>query len=545
MVKAFLVDDEEWTRLSLREQVDWTSLGIEIIGEAKNGAIALEMIKREQPHIVISDIRMPVMDGISLMEKLHKEFPSILIIVISGYSEFEYARKALSFNAFDYLLKPIEEDELEQTLLRAVGKLQEEQNSREDMVKLKIKLNESGILAREKFLTSVITGHELSTKDIKRGLDKYGLYFEWPSLIVWVLKAVNFDEVAARYYKNDGELASYALYNMAEELVGQEGSALLFRNYSKQDELIAITGFQPDEIVDILECITGKCQRVTELVGKWLRFELYAGIGREIIDMKAAWESYQQAMQAIHSAAFLADRRIVHIDEIGDQSNRYSFPADKEKRLLLCLENGHERQAFDLIDDFIREIGSGRTFHPQTIKHTVLELKVSINKLLKAHNGFLDDMLPETHLLSRTGEDMLTIAKLEEGLKDAVSIVIAYIAKTRKTGTKKTMDEIVDYVNRHYSEDINLNTVADQFYINPAYLSRIFKQETGTNFNDYISKIRIEAAARLLEYEHLKVGDISEMVGYESANYFMKKFKENFGCTPTEYRKKLEKPQTE
>ncbi|UUZ97000.1 response regulator [Paenibacillus sp. P25] len=540
MIKVFIVDDEEWTRLSLREQVNWPSLGMEIIGEAKNGSAAMEAIKSEQPQIVISDIRMPVMDGISLMEFLHREYPSVIIIVISGYSEFEYARKALSFNAFEYLLKPIEEDKLEATLRRAASKLQEEKNNREQLLKLQIKLNESGVLAREKFLTSVIAGQDIGTKGIRRGLDRYGLYFEWPSMVVWVLKAENFDEIAAGYYKNDGDLASFALYNVANEQIGHERNSLVFRNYSKLDELIVITGFHPDESEEILESITVKCHSVLELVKKWLRFELYAGMGGEFIDFNEASASYQQAIQAIHSAAFLPHRRVIRIDEIRDQNDHYSFPADKEKRLLLSLENGHRQQAFDLIDELIRSIGSSRSFHPQSVKQTMMELKVSMNKLLKMHNGFLDRLLPESHLFHKMNEEMLTISKLEEGLKEAASCIIAYLSNVKKSGTKKTMDEIVNYVNEHYNEEMNLNTVAEQFYLNPAYLSRIFKQETGTNFSDYLSKVRIEAAARLLEYGNLKVSDISEMVGYESANYFMKKFKENFGCTPTEYRKKLE-----
>ena len=433
MFKALLVDDEEWIRLGLREQIEWSSLGIEIIGEAPNGLIALEMVEKYQPDIILSDIRMPRLDGIQLMEAIYQKFPHIIIIVISGYSDFEYARKAISFHVFDYILKPIEEEKLEETLLRAVQKLREENHKKEDLLKLNRQVNENGTLAKERFLTHLVQGSDVSLEELQNGVVRNGLHLAWPRMVIVVFKAENFADVASSKYKKDVDLAGFVLYNVIHELIQEYDNTIVFKNYSKQDELVLIKGFDTEAYSLIVEEIYARCKLIIDLVRNIIRFELYIGIGSEFASIKEACRSYNQAVEAMQNIGMIQGNRIQVFERLMDRN---------------------------------------------------------------------------------------------------------FIVVKKKSGTKKMLDEIVDYLNKQYGEEINLNSVADHFHVNPAYLSRIFKSETGQNFNEYLNQVRMDAAVKLLMQDNFKINDISERVGYGNVSYFLKRFKGYFGCTPSEFKKK-------
>lgn len=538
VVKVIIVDDEEWIRLGLKIQVDWNSLGIEIIGEAQNGTTAIEIIEDKMPDIVITDIRMPKMDGIALMEYINKRYPSIIIIIISGYSDFEYARKAISFSVFDYILKPIEKEVLEKTLKKAVEKLKEEENRRLNIINLKAKLNENSSLLKEKILTDFVLGLECDSKDIRRSIESIGLNFQWPRMVILVFKVANFDAITSSVYDNDVGLASFAISNVIEELILDTTYSVIFRNYTKQDELILIKGFNTDEYAMIIENVYTVCNNIIETVMSFLEFQIYIGIGGEFTNLNEAGKSYSQAVEAVQNAGIMDRSRIIHFDEISSRNEYFIYPDDKEKAFLYYLENGYKTKANDLIEILFEEIGKSETITPQSIKRTVLELTISISKMLKKHNCYMEELIGERNIAGKIMNEIFTVNDLKDWLKAASNKVLDFIAGNRKLGSRKIINQIADYVTMHYSEGINLNGISEQFYINPAYLSRIFKNEIGQNFNDFLSKIRMDAAVKLLEQGDLKMSNISEMVGYENVNYFLKKFKEYFNCTPTEYRKK-------
>lgn len=539
MVKALIVDDEEWIRLGLREQVEWNSLGIEIIGEAQNGAVAIEIIEEKQPEIVVTDIRMPKMDGITLMEYINKKYPSILIIVISGYSEFEYAKKAISFSAFDYILKPIEEEVLQKTLIKAVEKVKQDNIKKDILINMKIKLNESSGIIRDKIFTDLILKSDISFEEMERSIQRVGLSFSWLKMVVLIFKAANFHNVVSSEYNGDTNLAGFALSNVIGELVESNADSILFRNYVKNDEIILIKGFGTDEYNIIIEDIYSTCERIIDSVRKYIGFEIYIGIGGEFTSLKDAGKSYSQAVEAVHNAGMMDEDRVIHYNEISSRCDCFIYPDDKEKALLYYIENNYKSQTDDLIEKLFKEIEENRAASPNSIKSTMLELTISINKLLKKYSYMIEEQMNDWNIGDIIINELFTVGKLKEWFK-AVSIKAMNLIKERKRAeTKKTIDHIVDYLNKHYSEDINLNSVSVQFYINFAYLSRMFKNEIGQNFNDYITKIRMEAAVKLLKHDELKMSNISEMIGFEDVNYFLKKFKKYFNCTPTEYRKKF------
>lgn len=331
MYKVLIVDDEEWTRISIRELIDWNKLGIYVIQEALHGKMALEMIRREQPDILITDIRMPVMDGLALLERVHTEYPRMQSIVLSGYSEFEYAKKAIVYGVLDYVLKPIDEEELENALWKAVKRLDEEESRRHEWVQMSIRLNESGPLTREKALTQLVTDTVLS-EDQRREIFRRvngGLWDE--EMCVLVFKSANFREIAASRYDNDENLTSFVFMNVLEELLQPLGEGVLFRKFGQQNEFVWLRKVEWQAEGVSHTNFYRELKMALEKIKQSLGFEVYAGVGGEFDRLSDAIISYQQASEAVRNAGIIHRGMIVHADEVRNRAEYYIFPENKER----------------------------------------------------------------------------------------------------------------------------------------------------------------------------------------------------------------------
>jgi two-component system response regulator YesN len=538
LLKVLIVDDEEWTRISLREAIDWASLGMEICGEACNGQAAIELMHSARPEIVITDIRMPVMDGLRLIERLDTEYPETLVILLSGFSDFEYAKKVIQHRAFDYALKPIDEEQLSATLVRAAIKLIEDKSRHEDLIGLQIQLNEIGMMPKEKFLTNLLTGEAGSPGEIRQAVRKYGIRLEGPIFAAAVLRASNFRELTEDKYKADAELASFVLLNLASELLQKDGESLVFRTNGKQNEVVFITvlpesieGRSGEEISSVLLPVVTKA---VDTVG----FKLLAGISGEFAALTDLRHAYKQAAEALRNIAIMNRGPIIHIDEVAACSENYVQPEDQERAFLYYLEQGYKTQALIWVDDLFLQWERADHIRPDSIRETLAELTIGIRKQLKKRGVDMNGLSNHSESESLVWNGMWTLAQLKSWFSGIVSEAADRIADSRKIGSRRAVLDIVSYLHNHYGEEVSLYAVSETHFLNPAYLSRLFKQETGHTFNEYLSGIRMEAAARLLTgQEDYKVNDIAVLVGYENGTYFMRKFKEYFKMTPSEYRR--------
>jgi len=264
--KVLIVDDEEWVRLDLRESIKWCALDLKISTEAQNGVEAKIAIEKDLPDIVITDIRMPVIDGIKLIEYIHEEYPQILVIILSGYSEFEYARNAIVFNVFDYLLKPIEEEKLKEVLIKAIEKIQTFQNSKKSILKYEKQIYESKPYMKIKLLNELISNRNLGADNIKDILKKADFDFCLFRYIAMAVKVLNFPAIISEKYSNDCNLGEYSLLNVVDEVIGGGNNAVVFKNHYRQNELVIIKGFNGKENADVFNEALSLAIRVKDLV---------------------------------------------------------------------------------------------------------------------------------------------------------------------------------------------------------------------------------------------------------------------------------------
>jgi len=510
MFKAIIVDDEEWTRIGLRAQIDWEALDIGLAGEAKNGLQALEKMAELHPDIVVTDISMPQLDGVGLMKVLHRDYPDTIVIVLSGYSDFEYAQQAIAYQAFGYVLKPIEKAALEDCLAKAVSRLRE--RSEERLEREALRLTEF-----------VLQEHEEETP-ATRQWDKLGLALPNERTAVIVARIHRF---------GDGREDGRSLAKRANERLRAEGrEAVVFPNGTNPSELIALAGFKAEDAeppeIGLKRMADTLRSELSRTEGKGIS----VGVGRIYHGTRSVSESYRQAAEACRQAEWEGTQAAIFHNELRSGDRYALFPADKRNALLLYVENGAPAKAEETVRLFLED-AVRRDVGLPAVSNMLAEVLIGLDKLMDKHGGGSRELRYSGDTLRRISSP----SRMLEYVSGLLQQASRHIERGRRSEGRKAVDELLSYIQSHYQEDLSLGAVAEAFHMNPAYLSRLFKQETGRNFNEYASDIRMAKAAELLSDLDLRTDDIAGMVGFDNPKYFYKKFKDRFGCTPAEYRK--------
>jgi len=355
MIRALITDDEEWVRLGLREQVDWNTLGIEIAGEASNVDQAIELIEKLRPEIVLTDMRMPKRGGVDLLDYLYHRHPEVVAIVISGYSEFEYAQKAISYRAFDYLLKPIEEEQLKQVLENAVEKIHTDRSQLElGMLRSKYVQNDRQI--RDKFLTELFQGIYVKPTEWSNYPDDAEIFFSAAPKRVLVFEVVNFQEIVENVYENDSNLASYALFNMLDELMNKNGRPILFCNSGRQSQLLAvmeIPNFPPS-------VITAYLNEASETVRQLSGFNLYISVSDPYQDAKDAGNIYRHMAKSLSDIGLISPEGIAFAEGFHEERGSFTLSDEKRKAILVFIQSGSSQNAHSVLEAVFTEIESGK-----------------------------------------------------------------------------------------------------------------------------------------------------------------------------------------
>jgi two-component system response regulator YesN len=532
MINAILVDDEEWIRIGLRMQADWNGLGIQVAGEAADGATAIDLIQSLHPEIVVTDIRMPKKDGVDLLDYIYHNCPDTIVIVISGYSKFEYAQKAIAYKAFDYILKPIEEEILDNTLRGAIVKINENK-SRLEIQSLKSRLKRNDSFIKEKMFADLIFGAEIKPDELPGGAGT-DFFFSQGAKRLAVFETVNFDAVCADTFENDASLADYAVQNIMEELTRTAFESIVVRNYRKHGELILLA---PDRSFARRNCLALLAETL-KTIEHYTGFRQYGAVSGAFFSVEESTGLYLKAAETAKDAGMIASGGIIFTDEALERTSYFTISDDRKKMFSLYIGNGSEYEANELVNRLFSEIEADRQYSPKSVRNAVLELVILLNGCLKEYGANLEDLLNSYHYENVLMNEYFTLDGLKSWFKEMMFKVLFKLREIKKREGKRTIREIVEYVDKKFSDKISLSGIAEKYYLNTTYLSRVFKAETGQNFNDYVNMKRMQSAAELMLDGSMKAKDISEIVGFDNVNYFFKRFKEYYHCTPTEFKAK-------
>lgn len=543
MYKLILVDDEQEVREGILKKVEWEKYGFDIVGQAENGREALEIAERTDPDVVITDIKMPFMDGIRLSEELSKRFPTTKVIILTGFDEFEYAQKAVKLNVVEYVLKPVSANELVEILSRVKLLIDEEKAKKEDINTLKEYYVKSLPILREKFMTTLIT-NKLHRSEIMEKAQSYNLDLNGNGFMVSVVSLdYNLSSAEDEEYKelnevssepNEMELIKVSALNLCSEIAAKNELGIVFL----QDDKIVVIAVSKQALV---EQFVGKTlnslEEIRTSAEKYLKSTVTIGIGTVCSEVNEISISYKAALSALDYRIVLGSNRTIFIEDIEPKAvEKVTFDELKERALTSSIKVGTEAEIGETIDNLFKEVIEIKA-SIKDYQIYLLEILTTITKIAKNSNVDMDDIFGNNYNFFVELYKFNDINEVKSWVKDIALKLSNYITKDRQDTVKLIVRQAKDYAKDNYNDsEITINKICEHLHISPTYFSLIFKRETKTTFINYLTKIRMEAAKELLRTTDKKTFEIAEKVGYSEPNYFSYSFKKNFGISPSEYR---------
>jgi two-component system response regulator YesN len=535
-IKVFLVEDEMVIRRGIKNSIDWEKEGYIFCGEASDGELAYPMIIKEKPDILITDIRMPFMDGLELCKLVKKELPNIKILILSGYDEFDYAKEAIRLGVTEYLLKPISSGKLLEALNGVSESIRREKEDKDLVRKYMEEMRENTEHEKQKFFEQMIAGN-LSMADALETGEKYEM-----NLSARMYNLLLFRFTLGEENRKSGELlgeAEYAIEKLTERLEyvfefqrGVEGWAFL---------LMADNEEQMSERVKELS------KDLEEIMKNYSTIAYFGGIGQPVARLRELEESFREAERALAARFTMELNQIISVEDIRmaqnvdtlDDIEITSFGEIEKTRTMLekFLNNGAEDEIDEFVDVYINELSEENLKSVLMRQYIIMDAYIVMMSFCEKFEGIEGEMQAQSEELKNS---MKTIQTLEE-IKNYIRMLLKKIIGVRDTISGRRYSDIIeiakDQIRKTYmSDEISLNTIAAEVGMSPSYFSSIFSKEMGKTFVEYLTEIRMDRAKELLMCSSMKTSEIGYEVGYKDPHYFSYIFKKTQNCTPKEFR---------
>ncbi|MFF2481434.1 response regulator [Paenibacillus sp. NPDC058071] len=540
MYKLLIVEDEHAFREGILTMIDWESEGICILGTAANGRQALALMEQEQPDILLTDIRMPQMTGLELVEEANKRGWEFIPVLLTGHSEFEYAQQAIKLGVFDYILKPCNPKQVREAIGRAKNKLIQTRVRHQQADKLEQKWNANvSMIKQERLLKWLRAPKPLPLPNYLKDIEDYGIKLVDKPVLAIVFrfdkKALN----ALSYTEDDLPLIRFAAANIMEESIGDRFAAH-HELLTLDDQFVLIAnvpdGMPHSEIVSSLEPIQSN-------LSVFLKVSVSIGVGGEqsLSDVHLSYREAEEALSRrfFHGSEGLFMTGETNVAEVADSLNpkfQEDF-ADLEQRI-------RESLAASNYSNFINEVEKWL----QAFK----ERDLSIQRIRLHSYSFIDSLIREIQVLDGEASkeaaeqleqyaEQIGAQETFEELSTLLTVVIQKFVEFRHTNMKKqphkTIQYVLDLIEQKYMTNLTLKSISEDVFISQSHLSTLFRQEMGINFLDYLHQYRIEKAKQLLMQDNGKVYTVAREVGYYDEAHFVRFFKKWAGMLPSQFKK--------
>ncbi len=530
-MKILIVEDDFVVRQGIRYSFEWEKYDLTICGDAANGKQGLELVKTMDPDIILTDIRMPIMDGLAFAENVFLEKPDAKIIILSGYDDFTYAKKAIHLGVYDYLLKPIDADEL----LKCICKLRDEIYEEE---KKKNRLEKQGMFMKtyetERFgsiMEKVIKPSFPEQKEqVLKELSAIGFTFSNSAYKVLILALENFLLLTRNHTREEKEWLTSLIKGVVKETFGNGCRTQCFIN--GRSHFVILLGYDVVSKLYLEDCYQRLINRITEEAG----FLCTISCGMEKEHIEEIYLSYQEAVSALR----------LHTSRIDNNVFQYSDENIRDNYGFLDIQE-EEKQ---LMNDILKYDTKSVQMYMNAIFQKAVEEQEPFEKvnatcvrLASAVFSVLDEMGVYFREESYSYQDTLMAIQQYHSVKHLKQFMMGFMKKVseclEKVEKKKfssVVDQAVEYVKKNFKEEISVKSISAELFITPNYFSQIFKSQMGMNFIDYLNEVRIAYAKELLKDSRLKAYEVAEMSGYQNYKYFNTVFKKYTGYSPKEYR---------
>lgn len=506
--KVLLIDDEPWALEGLKLWVHWEELGFEICATGANGVQGLKLMEQHMPDLVIVDIHMPVMDGLEMIKEWRERGNEVTkFVILTGYSDFDYARKALQYKASRYLLKPLDEEQAEQEIRSVLQELIEEQNQ----------ARIGKVVQREReiaMIKELLTGKQGAASDAEAVRSLSLMAQQWNVCLV---------QVPENQFARLSQLASEYL----------DGIDTIYLVQMRRDQFAIIFGDSGD---DTNQERVGK--RIEALARRLAGFRVFMALGAPKSSLAYIRASYLTASEAlIHAFYELGDHGIIRYSRV----HKHVFqPCLNQVELLermlgafRLLDHAGYQSVVDYIDQSFREA----RIQPDEARKFIVYVLHEIRAYMIAQIESNPELSTELFDIPDMNDPLLTFGDLTGMLRSCGRACLSLLLKEGAAEPQGIVQEINEYIHQHFREGLTIKRLAERFFLHPAYLGQLLMRKNGIGFNELLHNLRIEEACRLLKMNKYKNSEISEMVGYSSYNHFLKQFEKRQKVSPNEYKK--------
>lgn len=495
MLKAVVFDDEYIVLQGLQMMIDWSKYGIQLVGTASDGQAALDLFMTQRPDIVFTDIRMPVLDGLQVVEKILTEAPETICIVFSGFNEFEYVKRAINLGVTDYLEKPITIPMIEDAIKKTVDRISQHKS----FSSIQAKWEESQQELLEKATLELLL---LGATGEAKWRDLFGIDAD---------KVVAVTVLALSEYSH---------------IVKEHPSYRIIHARNGSEELLALFHFENDA-----DALWKQLLYWPENAG------VTVGSGRTYSKISDAVKSCKEALQALRYGHFMDEKGWTRIEDVGENVNLPANLSENEEAVIYSIRTGDKTGLLLQLNLFIKQLEAQRLV-PDILERELLKLVYLGMEIAKETGGNdyinrLTNYLPHVEIRGlKTKEGMFS------WFRNQMEMIMDWSLEVRRDRKHAAVEDACNYMKKNYNKELTLQEVADYVGMNSTYFSLLFKEEMGKSYIKYLTQLRIEHA-KLHLAEGVKVTDVSEKVGYHSYRHFSDIFKKLVGVKPGQYRESI------
>lgn len=535
-MRLLIAEDELWLRKRLVSTIDWSSYGISEVYEAEDGGEALEIALKEKPDIVITDIRMPELSGIDLMKKLNENSIFSKMIVVSGYDDFEYAQGALRMGAINYLLKPVDEEELLDSVKRCVEELKKEKNKETVFDKQSAA---SEMLMEHIYEDLIFETSEKRTEELLQKLSRKEIGFPFQSAAV-----VNMQVREHTFFVNDKVKSDmWSVYQWLRRNLQEDCYECQYL-YMRGSQIVLLL-FGDDLEAKFMERVENWVQLILEALQKKLNISLFMAAGDVTDDFSGIHRSYEMAQKKIKEKR-AEEKRILALrnqeteqelnTRFDDVYGEYDF-----KLLIKEIRNGDSEKAQTELQAILQS--SSRRLQSADMMKLQLFYMNFINRIagacLPECEPYADELAMQCMTVMREliyiGSDTI-VTEMWDCLRKFVEKLVEVYQENNGKRKHWMIDQVLQYVEENYNTALSTRDIAGRFFMNTSYFSKLFHEQMGCTFSNYLINVRVEKAKMMLTQTNMKLYDIAEAVGYTNVQYFSTIFKEKEGLTPSAFR---------
>lgn len=517
-----LADDEQYILFGMKNGIAWDELGFEVVGTAQNGKEALELIEEHHPDLVISDIKMPFMDGLELSKVIHENYMNTKIILFSGWDDFEYARLAISYGVSEYVMKPINYDEMRKLLITMHERLEKEYAEKLNRDRLEKVYTVSLPLLRQQFFSQLVIG-PLEENYREQQIKNLKLNFEYAAFCI----------ITVKLHESDSEdvLSELSIKETIKEVFEKIADVYQFGMMDK--EVFLICSNKKHNIERVARAV----EEASVIINRIFRADIFCGIstgGKSIEELPFL---YAQSLEALEYNLVIKEECYTYYNDIlplQKKENDWLAEVESiEKIITRCSEAELQQE----VEKLLKKLQTAH-YNLNEYQMVILEILFAISRLYKKYQITSDEEFAGSKKMAIKILSLDTGEELDNWLMNYCKLIRALIQKKQVDNNVVLATNAMKIVEKRFSDPtLSVETVCGELHVSPSYFSKIFKQETGSTFLNYLINRRMEEAKRLLNKTDYKSHVIGEIVGYPEPNYFSYVFKKNCGLSPAKYRK--------